>query len=494
MVLAAGKGTRMRSDLPKVLHRAGGRPLLDWVLDAARAAGCPRLLVVVGHGAERVREEVDGRGVEWVLQAEQRGTGHALAQAEAYLAGQPATLLVLSGDVPLVSAGTLADLAARVERSGEISQANAAGRGGAANATVEGPGDGVPSHPAWGAMAVADLDEPGSLGRVLENPDGTLAAIVEAREASPEVLAVRRVNAGLYALPAPEIFDYLRGLSANNSQGELYLTDALTNAAAAGERIELVPLADPAEGLGVNDRAELAAIHRKLVDRHLAELMKAGVTVLEPGRTLIEPGVEVGADTTVHPGVALSGATRVGRGCTLHQGAWLRDTTLGDGATIEPYSVLDGAEVEEGCRVGPFARLRPAARLRRGARVGNFVEVKNAELGPNSRAGHLAYLGDATVGERANIGAGTVTCNFDGTAKHRTEIGRDAFLGSDTLLVAPVKVGEGAATAAGSVITKDVPDGALAVGRARQKNLPGRLRARLRGQSRARRDQDETKE
>jgi bifunctional UDP-N-acetylglucosamine pyrophosphorylase / glucosamine-1-phosphate N-acetyltransferase len=491
VVLAAGKGTRMRSDLPKVLHRAAGRPLLDWVLAAARAAGCGRLLAVVGHGAERVREEVDGRGVEWVLQAEQRGTGHALAQAEACLAGERATLLVLSGDVPLVRPGTLVDLMTRVERPGGAPEMDVRSPGHTAGAGVghRAGTAGAQGRSTWGAMAVADLDDPGSLGRVLERPDGALAAIVEARDASPEVLAVRRVNAGLYVLPAPEIFDYLRGLSSDNSQGELYLTDALTAAAAAGERIELVPLADPAEGLGVNDRAELAAIHRRLIDRHLAGLMKAGVTVLEPARTTIEPGVEVGADTVVHPDVSLLGATRVGRGCTLHQGAWLRDTRLGEGVTVEPYSVLDGAEIEEGCRVGPFARLRPGSRLRRGARVGNFVEVKNAELGPDSRAGHLAYLGDATIGEGANIGAGTVTCNFDGTAKHRTEIGRAAFIGSDTLLVAPVKVGERAATAAGSVITKDVPDEALAVGRARQKNLPGRLRGRLRGQARAKQDE-----
>jgi bifunctional UDP-N-acetylglucosamine pyrophosphorylase / glucosamine-1-phosphate N-acetyltransferase len=452
VVLAAGKGTRMVSSLPKVLHRAAGRPLLAWVLDAARAAGCSRLIVVVGHGAEQVQAECAAPDVEFVLQAEQRGTGHALAQAEAALAGQEATLLVLSGDVPLVTPATLAELA-RLSEDGD---------------------DGARGV-AWGAMAVAELAEPGMLGRVIPRPDGGLGRIVEFRDATTDERAVRLINAGLYALPAPRVFADLAALTPDNAQGELYLTDAPTAAAKRGERVELLALADPAEALGVNDRAELAAVHRRLLDRRLLALARSGVTVLEPVRTVVEPGVEVGADTVLHPDVALLGATRVGAGCTLHQGAWLLDTVLGEGVTVFPYSVLEGAEVAAGARVGPFARLRPGTRLGEGTRVGNFVEVKGSELRAGAKAGHLAYLGDATVGEGANIGAGVVTCNFDGEAKHRTEIGRGAFVGSDTMLVAPVRVGEGATTAAGSVITKDVPAGGLAVGRVRQKNLPGRL-------------------
>jgi bifunctional UDP-N-acetylglucosamine pyrophosphorylase/glucosamine-1-phosphate N-acetyltransferase len=450
VVLAAGKGTRMRSALPKVLHEAAGRPLLAWVLAAARQAGCERVVAVVGHGAERVRERPwaeEGEGEpRFVLQGEQLGTGHALAQAEAEVAG-PATLLVLSGDVPLVTPATLEALLA------------AAGTGGA-------------------AMAVADLDEPGSLGRVLAGPDGNLARIVEARDASPEERAVRTVNAGLYALPAPEIFGHLRGLEPSNAQGELYLTDAVGALAAAGTPVRLVPLADPDEALGVNSRQELALVHRRLVERKLQDLMTSGVTVLEPHRTRVDAGVRVGPDTVIHPDVTLLGRTAIGGGCVLHQGAWLRDATLGDGAVVEPYSVLDGAEVGPGCRVGPFARLRPGARLAEGARVGNFVEVKNSRLGRGAKANHLAYLGDAEVGEGANIGAGAVTCNYDGVSKHPTEIGAGAFVGSDTMLVAPVKIGEGAVTAAGSVITRDVPPGALAVGRARQKVVEGWARRR----------------
>ena len=440
VILAAGKGTRMKSALPKVLHRAAGRPLLQWVVDAARAAGCERILVVVGHGAERVREEIQGDDLGWVLQAEQRGTGHALAQAEAEIPGD-ATVLVLSGDVPLVQTSTLDRLA---------------------EAADEG----------WGAMTVAELPDPGMLGRVIVE-DGAFRGIVEFKDATSEQRAVRLINAGIYALPAPEIFGYLRSLTTDNAQGELYLTDAVTQAGREGRPVRLVHLADPDEALGVNDRTELARVHRLLIGRHLVALMKAGVTILEPERTVIEPGVRIGEDTVVHPGASLLGDTAVGRECVIQQGAWLRDTVVGDGTTVEPYSVLDGAVVGDACRVGPFARLRPASHLLRGSRVGNFVEVKNSVLGEGAKAGHLAYVGDATVGEGANIGAGVITCNYDGVGKHPTEIGPGAFLGSDTLLVAPVKVGAGASTAAGSIITRNVPDGALAVSRVRQKNLEG---------------------
>jgi len=440
VILAAGKGTRMKSSLPKVLHRAAGRPLLQWVVDAARAARCEHILIVVGHGAEKVREEITGDDLGWVLQAEQKGTGHALAQAEPEISGE-ATVLVLSGDVPLVQTSTLDRLAEAAESG-------------------------------WGAMTVAELSDPGMLGRVIVE-DGAFREIVEFKDASPDQRKVNLVNAGIYALPAPEIFEYLRNLKTDNAQGELYLTDAVTQAGRDGKPVRLVHLPDPDEALGVNDRTELAKVHRLLIGRHLVGLMKSGVTILEPERTVIEPGVRVGEDTVIHPGVSLLGHTAVGRECVIHQGSWLRDSTVGDGTNLEPYSVLDGAEVGEDCRVGPFARLRPASRLLRKARVGNFVEVKNSVLGEGAKANHLAYVGDATVGEGANIGAGAVTCNYDGVNKNPTEIGPGAFIGSDTMLVAPVKVGARATTGAGSIITKNVPDGALAIGRVRQKNLEG---------------------
>ncbi len=440
VALAAGRGTRLRSARPKVLHEVAGRPLLAWALEAVRAAGCRRLLVVVGHGAEEVKAAVP-REVGWVPQEELRGTGDALARVEGHLDG-PALLLVVSGDAPLVTPATLGTL---VERA-------TAG---------------------WGAMAVAELDSPGSLGRVIASPDGTLERIVEAADATDEQLAVRLVNAGCYALPAPEVFDYLRGVEADNAKGEYYLTDALGAAAADGRPVALHRLTDPGEALGVNDRADLARVHALLLRRQTAALMAAGVTVLDPERTVVEAGVSVGEDVVLHPGVSLLGDTRLGAGCTLHQGAWIRDSVLGAGVTVEPYSVLDGARVGDRCRLGPFARLRPGTVLGDGAKVGNFVEVKNSRLGAGVKASHLAYVGDAEVGEGANLGAGVVTCNYDGVSKHRTEIGRRAFIGSDTMLVAPVRVGDEAVTGAGSVVTKDVPDGALAVERSRQRNVIG---------------------
>ena len=441
VVLAAGKGTRMRSRLPKVLHPVGGRPLLAWVLEAARDAGCRRILVVVGHGAEEVRAALPARDVVWVEQREQRGTGHALLRVAPHVAGS-ARLLVLSGDVPLVRAATLRRLVRAAAR-------------------------------AWGAMAWTAMDDPGSLGRVVAAPGGTLERIVEAADASPEEAALRRVNAGLYVLPAPEIFAYLRRLRPDNAKRELYLTDALGAAAAAGRPVRLVELEDPREALGVNDRRELALVHLRLLGAKAAALQEAGVTLCDPGRTVVEPQVEVGEDTVLHPGVCLLGRTRVGRGCVLHQGAWLRDTQVADGATIEPYCVLDGATVGPGCRVGPYARLRPGAVLAAGARVGNFVEVKNARLGEGAKANHLAYLGDATVGARVNYGAGSITANYDGANKHRTVIEDDVQIGSDVQLVAPVTVGKGATIGAGATITKDAPPGELTFTKKEQVTKPG---------------------
>src|SRR6185503_949460 len=354
--------------LPKVLHEAAGRPLLGWVLRTAREVGCDRIVVVVGHGADEVERRFAAADVRFVVQEPQLGTGHALMQAVPEVSGD-ATVLVLSGDVPLVRAETLRALLAAAAESGA-------------------------------AMAVADLEEPAMLGRVLATPDGRLDAIVEFRDATPEQRAVRAINAGLYALPAPEIFDELGRLSPDNAQGELYLTDAVTALAREGEGVALLRLDDPREAIGVNTRAELAQVHRILVERKLLDLMAAGVTVLEPHRTRVDPDAKIGPDTVIHPDVSILGQSAVGASCVLHQGVWLRDTTVADGATIEPYSVLDGATVEAGCRVGPFARLRPGTELGAGARVGNFVEVKASRLGAGAKANHLAYVGDATVGER----------------------------------------------------------------------------------------------
>jgi bifunctional UDP-N-acetylglucosamine pyrophosphorylase/glucosamine-1-phosphate N-acetyltransferase len=335
VVLAAGKGTRMRSRRPKVAHEVAGKPMLRWVLEAARGAGCERIVAVVGPEAREGEAEplvalVGSPEPAWVVQEERRGTGHALLSAAEALAGYRGPLLVLSGDTPLLTAATLAAL-----------HAAAAGR--------------------WGALAVAELDHPGSLGRALCRPDGTLERIVEAADASPAELAVRRVNAGLYLLPAPEIFAELSRLSPDNAQGEIYLTDALGAAAGRGETIAALELADPAEAWGVNNRAELARAHRLLLDRHLEALLAAGVTVLEPGRTVVEPTVTVEADAVLHPGVTLLGQSRVGEGAVLSTGAWVRDSTIGAGAWIGPYVVLEGVRVAAGERVSAHAqRIGPA--------------------------------------------------------------------------------------------------------------------------------------
>ena len=447
VVLAAGRGERLRSEQPKVLHRAGGRPLVSWVVQAAREVGCAPICVVVGSGADQVRsalaaEDTGGDDLQWVEQPEQRGTGHALSMARDSL-GSDGLALVLSGDAPLVRPGTLRALL------------DAAGKG-------------------WGSVAVADLKAPGSLGRVVRDGD-RLVRIVEAADADDDTLALRTVNAGHYALPVPAIFDWLEKVEAGNAQGEFYLTDAVS-AAAREHPVAAVRIEDASEVLGVNSRADLAAVQRVFYRRGVDALLAAGVTVLDPESAWIDAGVTVGADSVLHPNVTLLGASSVGRGCTVHTGAWIRDSVLDDDVEVLPYSVLDGARVASGCTIGPFARLRPEAVLEDGAKVGNFVEVKKATLGPGVKASHLAYLGDASVGAGANIGAGVITCNYDGRKKHRTVIGEGAFVGSDCILVAPVEVGAGAYTGAGSVITKDVPEETLAVGRARQKNIKRRPR------------------
>ena len=342
VVLAAGKGTRMKSDRPKVLHEVAGRPMLHWVLDALDAAGCERRLVIVGHGAEEVRASCAGRqvefsGVEYVEQREQLGTGHALAQVERALADQgQAMMLVVSGDVPLVSPETLERL-------------------------------GAGTRDAWGSIAVSRLERPGSLGRVVER-DGALERIVEAADATEQELAIDLVNAGLYALPAPAIFDRIRRVGTDNAKGEVYLTDALGAAAADGERLTLVELDDPMEAQGVNDRRELALVGRRMNELHLDALAAAGVTILDPARTVVDRTVEIGADTVVHPDVNLGDGTVVGEGCVLNQGVWMRGSRIEDGVTVEPYCVLDGAHVRVGARVGPFARLRLGADVGEGAK------------------------------------------------------------------------------------------------------------------------------
>jgi len=416
VILAAGGGELLRSERPRALHRAGGRALVAWVVAAAREAGCTPIHVVVGSGAREIREVLEQEGLvgDDVLWVKQRAEqGTGRALLLVReLLHRDGPVLVLSGDAPLIRPATLRRLLDSA-RSG------------------------------WGSVAVADLDKPGSPGH--------------------------------YALPVPAIFDWLEKLDAERGGDRLCLADAVS-AAALENPVACVRVEDASEALGVNSRAELAAVQRVLYRRSVDALLEAGVTILDPDSVWVDAGVTVGPDSVLHPGVTLLGASRVGRGCTVHCGAWLRDSVLADGVDVLPYSVLDGARVASGCSVGPFARLRPEAVLDEGVRVGNFVEVKKSTLGPGVKASHLSYLGDSSIGAGANIGAGVITCNYDGKTKNRTVIGEGAFVGSDTILIAPVEVGAGSYTGAGSVITKDVPEETLAVGRARQKNIKRRPR------------------
>mgnify|MGYP005847318617 CR=1 FL=1 len=449
VVLAAGQGTRMRSSLAKVLHPLLGRPLLSYPLDACRAAGVERIVAVVGHQADQVRRRLGAADVTFALQAEQKGTGHALLCARGSLAcGEGdrefrGTALVLCGDVPLIRPETLRRLAQTHRQAGAL-------------------------------VTVLSMEppEPRGYGRILRDAAGRLVRIVEERDASPSERAVREVNTGTYALELPWVWDALGRVGAANSQGEYYLTDVVA-AAAQDRRAAAVLLEDPEEVMGINSRLHLAEAGAALRRRINRAWMEAGVTLEDAQTAWIEPGVVLEPDVTLGPFVRLEGTTRIASGARVDQGAVITDSEIGPGAHVKPYCVVAQARVGPGAQVGPFAHLRPGAVLADDARVGNFVEMKKSVLGRGSKANHLTYLGDATVGEGANIGAGTITCNYDGVHKHQTAIGDGAFIGSNTALVAPVTVGAGATVAAGSTVTHDVPDGALGVARGKQRNVEG---------------------
>jgi bifunctional UDP-N-acetylglucosamine pyrophosphorylase/glucosamine-1-phosphate N-acetyltransferase len=447
IVLAAGKGTRMKSDLPKVLHKVGGQTLLGRVMAMVRGCGIPDVYVVVGHGHEEVRKACAKDGADaagWILQAEQRGTGDAVRATRPTLGAFKGTVVVLSGDVPLLSRTTLTRF--------------------------------LDAHRASGAPASlisCDLEDPGAYGRVIRRAAGRLARIVEARDANPEEKAVREINTGIYCFDGPTLFEALDKLTPANDQGEYYLTDVFGLVTGKGLTAHVEKLSPPAEFMGINNRVELAQIEGILRERRVRELMIAGVTLLDPNTVYVDEGVEVGPDTVLHPCVTLRGKTKIGRGCEVRSHSVLQDTVMHDGSLVKESSVLTEAIVGKGAQVGPFAHLRPGADLGAKAKVGNFVEVKNAKIGDRSKASHLSYIGDATIGSDSNIGAGTITCNYDGFHKHRTIIGSEVFVGSDSVLVAPVEIGDRAFVAAASTVTRDVPADALAIGRARQVNKEG---------------------
>jgi bifunctional UDP-N-acetylglucosamine pyrophosphorylase/glucosamine-1-phosphate N-acetyltransferase len=453
VVIAAGQGTRTRRGGAKALLPALGVPLLEHVLRAVKGVGADPTVVVVGHQAEAVEKAFAGRGLTFVLQEPRRGTGHAVQAAERVLGqGGDRTVLVVNGDLPLLRASTLAGMLERHREAG-----------------------------AAATLLSATLPDPAAYGRVVRDGRGRIKGIVEARDASPEELKGAEINVGVYAFAVPLLLGALQKLTPQNAQGELYLTDVIGHLAEDGQKVESVRTGEPLEALGVNTLAELAEASRRLQERRLDELMVAGVLVEDPATTTVGLDVVVEPEATLRPFTLLEGRTVVRAGARIGPFARLADTEVGPGAQILDHCLLRECVVEAGAAVGPFAHIRPESRIGPGARVGNFVEMKKADLGQGSKASHLSYLGDATIGPGVNIGAGTITCNYDGTAKHVTRIEAGAFVGSNTVLVAPVTVGEGAYVAAGSAITEDVPAQALALGRARQVNKPGWAAKRRRG-------------
>ena len=443
VILAAGMGTRMKSELPKVLHPVAGKPLIDRVLVAARALRPSSITTVIGHAADLVRRHLaNDRDVQFVVQEPQLGTGHALLQTEPLLRERKGTLVLLSGDVPLLQSSTLAGL---VETHTE------------ANATA--------------TVLTATLDRPYGYGRIVRT-HGRITRIVEERDATPTQRKIQEINSGIYAFALDRLFPTLATISSKNAQGEYYLPDLIGIYRRQRRVVTTFTISAAVEIRGINSRTELAEVSKMVRQQKNEELMAAGVTIVDPATTYIDSDVEVGQDTVIHPCVFLEGGTRIGGACEIHAGCRIVNSTIGDRVQIRNHSVITDAKIASGATVGPFAHLRPGADIGENAHVGNFVELKKATLGAGSKANHLAYLGDATIGARVNVGAGTITCNYDGTTKHQTAIEDEAFIGSNSTLVAPLTVGRGAYVAAGSAITADVPAGALGIGRGRQENKP----------------------
>jgi bifunctional UDP-N-acetylglucosamine pyrophosphorylase/glucosamine-1-phosphate N-acetyltransferase len=437
IVLAAGLGKRMHSELPKVLHPLAGRPLLGHVLDTARALSPRRTIVVHGHGAERVRAAFPDASLVWVLQAEQLGTGHAVMQALPQVAA--AEVLVLYGDVPLVRAETLERL-------------RASAHGGVSVLTVE-------------------LADPKGYGRIVRE-GGKLTRIVEEKDASPAEKAIREVNAGFMAMDAKRLAGWAKKFGNRNAQKEYYLTDVVALAVAEGVRVEALKIDDPWEVRGVNSKRELAALERVVQARHAEHLLEVGVTLADPARIDVRGALECGRDVAVDVNCVFEGRVRLGDGVRIGPNCVLRDVTVAAGTEVRAFSHLDHADIGARCVIGPYARLRPGASLADEVHIGNFVEVKASRVGKGSKANHLSYVGDSEVGANVNIGAGTITCNYDGVNKNRTVIEDDCFIGSDATLVAPVRIARGSYIGAGSTINKNTPAGQLTVARAKQVSIP----------------------
>ena len=441
VILAAGQGTRMRSAQPKVLHALAGRALVHHVIDTAGELNAAAIHTVIGHGAEKVQQHLQQLPTQWALQERQLGTGHAVAQAMPAVADD-SVVLVLYGDVPLVQAQTLRNLLAAVN-DGQI------------------------------ALLTVWLDDPTGYGRILRDAGGHISAIVEQKDASEAQRAIREVNTGILAAPARLLKQWLPQLSASNAQGEYYLTDIIGLAVSQGVAVVAQQPQSPEEVQGVNNRLQLAELERHYQLTVAERLMTDGVTLADPARIDVRGTLVTGRDVFIDINCVFEGDVRLGDNVRIGPNCVIRDATIGDGADIESHSLIDGAVVGTAAHVGPFARLRPGTELAAKAKVGNFVETKKTYIGTGSKVNHLTYVGDCTIGIDANVGAGTITCNYDGVNKFKTQIGDGAFIGSNSSLVAPVSIGRNATVGAGSVVTHDVPDAQLAVARGRQKNIEG---------------------
>ena len=444
VILAAGKGTRMKSARPKVLHHVAGRPMIDYVIRSAQSLSPRTITVVVGHMKELLRQGLQEHPqLSFVTQEPQLGTGHALLQTAGVLERQDGVVLLLSGDVPLLQRHTLAELLRKHEESG-----------------------------AAASVLTALVEQPYGYGRIVRLKS-KVSRIVEERDASPAQRKIREINSGVYVFSLPPLFDALRGLASGNDQGEYYLTDLVSTYRRRKLGVEAVQLEDPNEIRGINSRSELAEASRIVRQKKNEELMAAGVTIEDPATTYIDADVVVGADTVIHPGVHLEGKTQIGQACEIHAGVRIINSVLDNRVTVQNFCVITGSRLGPGVTVGPFAHLRPDTDLRESVHIGNFVEVKKSVIGKGSKAGHLSYLGDAVIGEGVNVGAGTITCNYDGKKKSQTTIEDGVFVGSDSQLVAPVTIGKGAYIGSGATIRADVPAGSLAVSAGKQRNIDG---------------------
>jgi bifunctional UDP-N-acetylglucosamine pyrophosphorylase / glucosamine-1-phosphate N-acetyltransferase len=445
LILAAGKGTRMKSGLVKVMHPLAGEPMIRWPVEAAREAGATRVVLVVGHQAESVREAFakDG-GVSFAIQEEQLGTGHAVACAAPLLRDLRGPVLILCGDAPLVRPETLKGLLEHhTEREADVT------------------------------VLTAHREDPYGYGRVIKREGGRVLRIVEEKDATPEERQITEVNSGIYCADAEFLLDAVAGLSNENAQGEYYLTDIIMTAVERDKTCLSFPVPDAEEMMGINDRVQLAAAERLLRGRINERLMLNGVTMVDPAAAYIERGVTIAPDTVIHPNVHIAGATRIGARCTLEPGVMIRGCTIGDDVTVKAGSIMTDSRLHDHVVVGPMAHLRPGTELMARVKIGNFVETKKVVIGEGSKASHLTYLGDSEIGSNVNVGCGTITCNYDGVRKHKTVIGDGVFVGSDVQFVAPVVIGANSLIAAGTTVTRDVPPDSLAIARTPQVNKEG---------------------